>query len=558
MTTVERRPESKRGGAIEAVQTSMTPAPSLSAGDAEAPRIDFWDADLLDSVFGHGTMPPAVAMVEHDRRWDAACEAFPADDDRYDGHDLSAFDGSEDPGSASTDEWFDRVGRHVRNTRTGRGADDSVAQALMLLDVAEKADQWATVNGTPYALPEHVGVTRSSVDKGMRGLVLEAARAALEAHAEGGHAESSSVFCRECTPHPALAVWALEALPSRTRLQQVVHSQTTLADRMRREALERRGTVSLAVLAKRAEDQPPALFGLIPARGVTLLVGRTGTLKTFLALHFAATLATDEAGSRVVFGAGEGVDSIGRRVVAKTQELGVSLDALGRRLTVVEAMPDLYDRDEAFDDVLARCRRERPALVVLDHLAVVSGAADQDRATAMTRVMRSAHDLAEASGGAVLVIAHEGARADRGVRGSTAVEDQADAVLTVSRRAHGPVVKITVTKSRDGATGQVVAFRTRPACGSLVLDPIEPADVLDDDDEADSAEVETLPIEAQILAVLDEAEAPLRRGALVALLDGEVSDSTVRRRLGALVEDGAVETTGAGRNTAYRLAGAPA
>lgn len=118
-----------------------------------------------------------------------------------------------------------------------------------------------------------------------------------------------------------------------------------------------------------------------------------------------------------------------------------------RNIVIRQGTPNLFAGGDDYLYLLALARRERPDLVVLDTLALSSGAADQQAASDMGVVHERAAMIAEASGGVVLIVAHTD-KADNDARGSSVIEDNSDFVLHCLR-VDDDQLEVTVAKRKD-------------------------------------------------------------------------------------------------------------
>lgn len=137
-----------------------------------------------------------------------------------------------------------------------------------------------------------------------------------------------------------------------------------------------------------------------------------------------------EDGDEMVLRSGFGVEENGNMIV--------------RRGTV-----DLFAGGQDYRYLLAMARRLQPDVIVLDTLALSSGAADQQSNSEMGQVHARAAELAAASDGLVIVIAHTD-KGDNDARGASAIEDNADFVLHCHRESDAELdVKVAKRKDAD-------------------------------------------------------------------------------------------------------------
>lgn len=116
-------------------------------------------------------------------------------------------------------------------------------------------------------------------------------------------------------------------------------------------------------------------------------------------------------------------------------------------LTIRRGTVNLFAGGDDYRYLLARARREKPDIIVLDTLALSSGAADQQSAVDMGLIHARAKALSDASDGVVVIIAHTD-KGDRDARGSSVIEDNADFVLHCER-VDNEQLKVKVAKRKD-------------------------------------------------------------------------------------------------------------
>lgn len=118
-------------------------------------------------------------------------------------------------------------------------------------------------------------------------------------------------------------------------------------------------------------------------------------------------------------------------------------------ITVKRGTVNLFAGGDDYRFMLALARRHKPDMVILDTLALSSGAADQQSNSEMGEIHARAAMLAEASGGVVLLIAHTD-KGDNDARGASVIEDNADFVLHCTR-VDNDQLKVEVAKRKDAA-----------------------------------------------------------------------------------------------------------
>lgn len=201
-----------------------------------------------------------------------------------------------------------------------------------------------------------------------------------------------------------------------------------------------------------------------------LLVGPRSTLKTFLALDVALTVATGglqpweegewvgmwepvEKPGAVLFVAGEGRPALRQRVRAweKLHRAG----ELARLFFLADPVPRVLDGAPSLDAFVGGALRMNPdgyRMIVLDTVGrAMQGVNEnaQETASAFTAIVER---LIRELGAVVLAVHHTGHEHLGRGRGSSVFEADADVVVAVSRpRPEGRYVRLAMTKQKDAA-----------------------------------------------------------------------------------------------------------
>lgn len=211
--------------------------------------------------------------------------------------------------------------------------------------------------------------------------------------------------------------------------------------------------------------------GILPDHGYGLLIGRDGTLKSFLALDWGLCLATakpwqgrplapvpckdpaDEDGCRnVLFIAGEGAYGLAPRKKAWQKAWDRNP---GDRFVIRKRAVNFFAQGEPFADLLERTEGEFD-VVIIDTLRRISGNANQNLSD-MGVVIDGVARIVE-QGALVLVIAHTDGH-DTDTRGWTGIEDDSDFVWHAKRDDKTAPVTVTNTKMKDGPDGLIIRLQ---------------------------------------------------------------------------------------------------
>jgi hypothetical protein len=100
------------------------------------------------------------------------------------------------------------------------------------------------------------------------------------------------------------------------------------------------------------------------------------------------------------------------------------------------------------------------ALVVLDTLVLCIGDGEENSSSDMTRAIEGAKRIAAGLDAHIMLIHHTGKDAERGARGTSALQGNIDTELALIPGPQG-VVRVVTTKQRDMTRGPDLAFRTQ-------------------------------------------------------------------------------------------------
>jgi hypothetical protein len=229
--------------------------------------------------------------------------------------------------------------------------------------------------------------------------------------------------------------------------------------------------------------EPPEwrVDGILPKRGVGIIVGGEGSGKTFVAIDIAMAVANGTPfaknhptqGGRVLYSAAEDRHGVGSRIVAHHQwsTLSVSNIALWQGISLVDLKDIEYleQTGERFD------------LVIIDTLSKATPGLDENSNSEMAGAVARAYQLSALWDCFVLLVAHTGKEAGKGVRGASSLTANVDTVLKCVRPGRGSQVSLTLTKQKSGPEDAAVDFaleevevinpRTGEVSGSLVVRP---------------------------------------------------------------------------------------
>jgi hypothetical protein len=215
--------------------------------------------------------------------------------------------------------------------------------------------------------------------------------------------------------------------------------------------------------------------GLFPRQGVGFVAGPWASAKSVFVLDTLARICRGEPvlGRRTMaagalYVASEGAAGVRKRLVGLRQERG----ELGGRLKMIGTAPDLTNPDDLAElretieavQTEMRGRGFDLGVVAIDTLSASIPGADENASGPMSAVMAALQGLAADLGLFVLVVAHTGKDAQRGVRGWSGLGGNADALVIFDEPEDGlgfkpgETRKATVRKVKDAEAGDRFAF----------------------------------------------------------------------------------------------------
>jgi hypothetical protein len=225
------------------------------------------------------------------------------------------------------------------------------------------------------------------------------------------------------------------------------------------------------------QDPTWLIPGILPASGIGMLYGQSGSFKSFLALDMSLCLAFGISGqwgappvkNDVLFLAGEGsVATAKKRWPAWMlwQDIEFRND---HRMIVKDRVPFFTDA-EGWENVKADLAdlRAKPALIVIDTMARLTTGMDENSAKDATLITNFMESLARYYECFVLGIHHEGKDSSKGARGSSAFYANMDTVIATRLRQGGTELRVKKQKDAD-VTDEVRYFVPQEFGNSIVL-----------------------------------------------------------------------------------------
>lgn len=186
---------------------------------------------------------------------------------------------------------------------------------------------------------------------------------------------------------------------------------------------------------------PPSFLvqDVLTESGLSMLWGRSGAMKSFVALDIAMCVATGlpwhgraTKHGLVIYVAAEGSHGLGRRAVGWRRTRGRELTAPMFKLIPHSVALTSDDLDAMVTAILLL--EAKPVLIVVDTLARTFGTGDENKQADMNAYVTAADKLRETTGANVMIVHHSGVHEDRRERGSNVLRGAADTVIKVSRK----------------------------------------------------------------------------------------------------------------------------
>lgn len=200
--------------------------------------------------------------------------------------------------------------------------------------------------------------------------------------------------------------------------------------------------------------------GVLPALGLAVLFGPSGSGKSFLVLDMLQSLALghDWFGHKVkqcslTYVALEGETGVANRIKAYLSRHG----STPMDIRYVTQPFNLLDSDDIYALATAILAAGTGDVVVLDTLSRATPGSDENDSKDMGKIVSAAKVLQELVGGLVLLIHHTGKVQANGMRGHSSLHAALDCAIEVKRK--GDQREWIVAKSKDGEDGATHSFK---------------------------------------------------------------------------------------------------
>jgi hypothetical protein len=265
----------------------------------------------------------------------------------------------------------------------------------------------------------------------------------------------------------------------------------------------------------------------IPADSLTLLYGPSESGKSFIALHWALTIALRNPDRAVIYVAPEGGSGYARRAQAWLQHWKKDAPPNLRFIRAAPRLGDSSDLRELIDTITPY----QPIFVALDTLARCAVELDENSAKDMGLFIEACDTIRRATGAAVMPVHHSGKDARNGARGSSALRAAVDMAHEVQR--DGELVTLACDKSKDISKPDSIYLHMMEVAESVVL---MPSDKVITTRDSKLQKNERAALEALALEVFENAGASARKLVEIA----QVPEGSLYRVLSKLLKRGYV------------------
>jgi hypothetical protein len=240
----------------------------------------------------------------------------------------------------------------------------------------------------------------------------------------------------------------------------------------------------------------------IPADSLTLLYGPSESGKSFIALHWALTIALRNPDRAVIYVAPEGGSGYQKRAAAWLEHWK---KAAPRNLLFIRSAPRLGDKQD-LEELIDTITPYQPIFVALDTLARCAVELDENSARDMGLFIEACDTIRRATGAAVMPVHHSGKDARNGARGSSALRAAVDMAHEVQR--DGELVTLACDKSKDISKPDSIYLHMMEVAESVVL---MPSDKVITTRDSKLQKNERAALEALALEVFENAGASARK-----------------------------------------------
>lgn len=256
--------------------------------------------------------------------------------------------------------------------------------------------------------------------------------------------------------------------PGAKAIQSPVETFAEIAKTLPRDAVPFDPWKPLDVYEQDLWEDPSYLLPGIPERGIVVVYGRPGTLKSFLLLHYAMTLAQKD---QVLYFVGESPGGMFKNrkpawqaYHKKTNEEVIGFYSVGR-------VPRAGEELELAIDRVFNTYGKSPKLIILDTLTRAMSGYDLNKGSDVSAFIAQLERLRDKYGVTFVLVHHSGKGQEGHPMGATAIEGSVDAMLEVRREKKSKFVFVDDARQKEQEEGEGSWFRVEKSGKSIVLVP---------------------------------------------------------------------------------------
>jgi hypothetical protein len=234
----------------------------------------------------------------------------------------------------------------------------------------------------------------------------------------------------------------------------------------------------LHTYADTVQDPTWLIPGVLPAAGVGMIYGESGSYKSFLALDMALCLSFGIPGqwnappvkNDVLFLAGEGPVATAKKRWPAWMEWQQIAHRDDHRFLIKDRVPFYTDAD-AWEHVKADLAelKAKPSLIVIDTLTRLITGLDENSAKDASMITNFMEQLARYYECFVLAVHHTGKDQNKGARGSSAFYANMDTVISTKLKLGGTELRVRKQKDAD-VSDDISYFAVKEVGASIVLE----------------------------------------------------------------------------------------
>lgn len=302
--------------------------------------------------------------------------------------------------------------------------------------------------------------------------------------------------------------------------------------------------VQIVSISDLASLPPPEwlIDGIITANGLSMLWGRSGSLKSFAALDMALCVATgmDWHGKpvkqgRVVYMAAEGARGLGSRALGWIKTRGRDLPEPDFQII---PHPLTFTKEDDITALLEALDYDRRpiAMIVIDTLSRTFGNGNPNQPADMNAFVDGAERIRQATGAHEMIVHHGGKDTDKNELGNEGLRNAADTVIHVRRKTTGIELINEAPKGKQkdfdefktiNLTAVKIHFEQNGTEQSTLILNMDEAQQSGSDEQPEQPEQRLGAVEKRIIAALSQAGEPLGLTRL-ALMTGAHNKSLTR------------------------------